>query len=397
MKKEPTSRSVIVRTRRLRPLLATASAAGVAVAIAIATSDSVNPTASQAREIVSGGCPSVILYFSRGSGQALDTRERGGDERGLAEPGLALFKSLSNAYGAANVGSFANSYPAVNVNFRVRRIYLPSVDRGVRSAERNVTDLVRLCPRSQLVLGGYSQGAQAVHGALARLGASEGPHIAAVVLFGDPYFRARGDGIESEPSTSPAPPFDPARRGVAFSRLVRFPQPLPIGAGNVGKVFSWCHGLDPVCQGLEVGHLVKQIKGGTHFNYALDVGAATTIIVRMLRTLGVYPLANGKPAGADSYLVANTCHGSTCAVAEWSGPGRNGYKPVGALHEGQPVDVVCQVEDGEAVTGANGGASAIWDALANGAFIADYYTDTPGIGVRTPSIPLCEGLVTGSP
>jgi hypothetical protein len=376
-------------------LLATAVAAGAAVAIAAATSAA--PPTSQGRVTISGDCPSVILYFSRGSGQALDTSERHGDERGLAEPGLALFKSLSDAYGPANFGSFANPYPAVKVTLHVRRDYLPSVNRGVRSAERNVTDLERLCPRSELVLGGYSQGAQVVHGALARLGLNEAAHIAATVLFGDPYFNAGEGGVESEPNTSPARPFNPSRRGIAFSHLIPFPKLAPIGAANAGKVFSWCHGLDPVCQGLKFGHPVKQFKEQAHFNYALDAGAATAVITQLLRRRGVYELADDKSASAGSYLVANTCHGGTCAIAEWSGPGRSSYKPVGALHEGQPVNPVCQVEDGEVVTGANGGVSAIWDELDNGAFVADYYISTPGIGVRTPSIPLCKGLSTGSP
>jgi len=146
MKKESTSQSASGRSPRT--LLATAAAAGAAVAIAAATGHGQATLASQDRETVSGGCPSVILYFSRGSSQALDTREQGGDERGLAEPGLALFKSLSKAYGAANVGSFANPYPAVKVTPRVQGVYLPSVDRGVRSTERNVTDLARTLPQA---------------------------------------------------------------------------------------------------------------------------------------------------------------------------------------------------------------------------------------------------------
>jgi hypothetical protein len=118
---------------------------------------------------------------------------------------------------------------------------------------------------------------------------------------------------------------------------------------------------------------------------------ATTVVAELLRRRGIYPLAGGRPAGPGSFRVANTCLSGTCAIAEWSGPGRSNYDSVGALHEGQPIDVVCQIQDGEAVTGANGDTSEIWDELDNGAFVADYYVNTPGAGILTSSIARCQG------
>lgn len=46
---------------------------------------------------------------------------------------------------------------------------------------------VQKCPETQLVLSGYSQGAQVVHNGAARLGNDVTDKVVAVVLFGDPY------------------------------------------------------------------------------------------------------------------------------------------------------------------------------------------------------------------
>jgi cutinase len=85
---------------------------------------------------------------------------------GLASPGLQLHEAVTAQYGKGNVGSIANTYPAVSISWRLvrtSRTYGPSVAAARRALRRNVADLISLCPRSALILGGFSQGAQVTH------------------------------------------------------------------------------------------------------------------------------------------------------------------------------------------------------------------------------------------
>jgi Cutinase len=371
---------------------AIAALSGVAAAtfatIGLATSSGTGAAAVSHTAATSRGCPPLVLFFSRGSGQDIFVDGEGHETLGLANPGLPLLTALRDAYGASNVASVANAYPAIPVPLLPKR-YSQSVARGVEVGERNLKDLISLCPTSSFVLGGYSQGAQVSHELATQLSEAEATHIAAVLLFGDPQFAVGEPGVEAVASPPSLPAFNPKRRGVAFNRLLSIPPPRPIVAGLAGRVFSWCHGHDPVCQGAELLHPFRQTKGKTHFNYSLDVGVATATIAGTLRADGLYPLESGMPV--DRYRVANTCDAGTCAVAEWSLPARTHARLVGAFHEHQQLRIICQVRTGgEPVADANGGTSDIWDRLADGGFVPDLYTSTPGPGKPTVTIQACR-------
>jgi hypothetical protein len=406
MRHDQASEHPISRKRRLaKPLIAAAAAALATAGIAAASSLGISSTVSEGPASNVGGCPEIILYFSRGSGQELDTdAERhheqlyggnGAHELGLANPGFQLLDALIDKYGPHNVGAIANGYLAVPVpvNPLRRGAYLASVDQGVGSAERNINDLTRLCPHSKLILGGFSQGAQVTHIALANLNQGEQNHIAAVLLFGDPYFSAEDAVIRSEQNANPGLNPDPSKRGVgyfAFSNV----HPPKVDVTFRGKAFSWCHRFDPVCQTVDLRHPWKSLKGVSgHKAYAEEIAAAVGVISSRVRTSGSAHVAT---SATHRYAIANTCHGGMCAVAEWTGPGQANYDPAGALHEKQVVGIVCQIT-GETVSGGNGGSSSIWDRLDTGSFVPDYYVGTPGIGVPTPGIPECHGLKTGVP
>ncbi len=318
-------------------------------------------------------CPKIILYFSRGSGQTV-----GGSGLGLATPGVDLYLALKEEYGKSGVAAVANGYPAVAIKPSPRTVtrYKRSVADGVRSARRNIADLHRLCPRSYFLLSGYSQGAQVTRQALAKLSGPDLEHIAAVVFFGDPYFDPRQGKVT----------YFPAKqrnwRGVSIERkrhgiLLKYPtaKAPPINPAYAGPVFSWCHPRDFVCQG-------PPFRRGRHGHYEDDVDAVLKRIARPLARLGIEP-----PPTVHRYTVAGTCTVGVCGLAEWAGPGTS-FEPVGSAHEGEPVDIVCQAE-GARVGGSNHRTSSIWDQLSNGAFIPDYYVDTPGVGVFSPHIPAC--------
>jgi hypothetical protein len=53
------------------------------------------------------------------------------------------------------------------------------------------------------------------------------------------------------------------------------------------------------------------------------------------------------------------------------------------LATGTAVQVACQTR-GSSVLG-----STVWDRLANGNYVTDYYVDTPAFNAFSPGIPVC--------
>jgi surface antigen len=96
------------------------------------------------------------------------------------------------------------------------------------------------------------------------------------------------------------------------------------------------------------------------------------------------------PSTAPSYYVyqvTGTCRDGACGLTLRAGPGYSSYASLGSLPEGANADVVCQAT-GETVS--NGYASsAIWDKLTTGAWVSDFYLNTPNIGAWSPPIPQC--------
>ena len=317
------------------------------------------------------GCPQLIFYYSRGSGQTL-----GPDPAGLGSPGLALYAAVRTRFGALNVASMANTYPAAPVSSYLSGRYTRSVAAGVTSELRNIDDLMGICPTSDLLLAGFSQGAQVTRVALARLSESEQHHVTAVVLFGDPYFSASEAGVTVYGGFTP--------RQVGILRQFR-PKTTPaIPSAFGGKVFTWCHPADSVCQGLHRGN-----GKASHSTYGTDAqGAVAAIAARVSRAIGQY-------TGA-TYSISGTCVTQLCAVAIYSGPGATSFEKVGAAYEGEPVSISCQAE-GEPVTGANGITSAIWDRLSGGGFVSDFYVTTPLVGEFSAGVTRCQNLSVAAP
>ena len=318
----------------------------------------------------STGCPKLVLYFSRGSGESAF-----GPGRGLGAPGFKLFMALATEYGAHNVGEMANGYPAVRVTVRILGVkvidvislprYRSSVTNGVRSATRNIADVTVLCPGSLMILGGYSQGAQVTREVLAELDNQERRRIAAVVLFGDPYFNPKERDVHYFPGG------ERERRGV----MLRLPRAraIPISTMYAGRVFSWCHPFDVVCEGPIHGRKDR------HSNYEADVAPTVEELAAPLAAVGIKPELY-------RHAVIGIC--DDCALVEFNGPGAAGHDRVGAVDEHAHVEVECQTH-GQSVTGQNGRKSSIWDKLPGRAFVPDYYVNTPSVGIESRPIPPC--------
>jgi cutinase len=153
-------------------------------------------------------CADIQVVFARGTNEA----------RGPGRVGQAFVDSLRPLVGGKSVALYAVDYPA-------SYDFLRAVD-GANDARRFVESTVSACPHTQVVLGGYSQGAavvdlitvpgQATFGFGDPLPIEIADHVAAVAVFGNPSNRVGG------PLT-------------ALSPLFGF------------KAIDLCNGADPVC------------------------------------------------------------------------------------------------------------------------------------------------------
>lgn len=90
-----------------------------------------------------------------------------------------------------------------------------------------------------------------------------------------------------------------------------------------------------------------------------------------------------------SYPVYLACGDGVCSVNECTSPGPCGKQAVGRLKEGEMAEITCQTRGGR-VPASGPGGSKIWDKLADGNYVTDYYVKTPGHGRFTPGIPRCS-------
>jgi hypothetical protein len=161
-------------------------------------------------------CPDVETVFARGTFEA----------PGVGGIGQDFVDALRSQVGSRSVGVYAVNYPA-STDFAT------GVD-GIRDATAHIQSMATTCPKTKMVLGGYSQGA-AVMGFTtadavpAGINAAAVPapmppkvadHVAAVALFGKPSSQ--------------------------FMQSVGQP-PVAIGPLYAPKVIELCTPNDPVC------------------------------------------------------------------------------------------------------------------------------------------------------
>ena len=127
-------------------------------------------------------CPDAKVVFARGTTEL----------PGLGPTGQAFVKSLQDQLSAKSIGVYAVDYPAT--------MDFPTAVDGIADAREHVLDTVATCPKTKVVLGGFSQGA-AVAGFVTTnvipdgISPTEVPapmppevanHVVAVALFGKP-------------------------------------------------------------------------------------------------------------------------------------------------------------------------------------------------------------------
>lgn len=161
-----------VRGRNIAVLFGAVAAAGWAPLGAPVPSASAQP------------CPDVEVVFARGTTE----------EPGVGPTGQAFVDSLRTRIGTKSMGVYPVDYPATTD--------FPTALTGIQDASAHVEATARNCPNTNMVLGGFSQGAAVMGFVTSNVipdGAPEGApnpmppdvadHVAAVALFGKPNDR----------------------------------------------------------------------------------------------------------------------------------------------------------------------------------------------------------------
>ncbi|GAA4732758.1 hypothetical protein GCM10023328_10050 [Modestobacter marinus] len=197
------------------------------------------------------GCQQILSIFARGSGQPLNFREAPAFaaivDRNIADG--VRFESLELGDLDANGVVDESDYPANDKDewFGPTSVWDPNSDLivGKYNASRQagtdelVTFLnarVAACPGEVYVLGGYSQGADAVGAALPGLSSAARAAIGYIALFGDPEFNPFGAWARGD--------FPWYTVGGVFGPRVPY-----IPGDLAGRVGSWCDKSDGICQG----------------------------------------------------------------------------------------------------------------------------------------------------
>jgi hypothetical protein len=190
-------------------------------------------------------CPDIEIVFARGTSE----------EPGVGGIGQAFVDSLRAQAGGREVAVYPVNYAAAS-NFNDRIEFARSVVDGIRDAGTHVESMAANCPKTRMVLGGYSQGA-VVAGYVTAAAIPEAvpaeyrafipnpmppqvaEHVAAVVLFGKPSEQFMG--------SIGAPP-------------------VIIGPLYVPKTLDLCIPDDTICNGApaggpSIGHALYAVNG----------------------------------------------------------------------------------------------------------------------------------------
>ncbi|WP_082684051.1 cutinase family protein [Mycobacterium sp. GA-0227b] len=217
-------------------------------------------------------CPDVQVVFARGTGEPV----------GVGGVGQAFVDALRAQAAPRSIDVYAVNYPA-SADFGDRIQFARTVVDGIRDAGRKVESTAAACPDTDIVLGGFSQGA-AVAGYVTSAEIPEevpaeyrhfipepmsdevGDHVAAVVLFGRPSDRFLTD------AGAPA---------------------IAIGPSYQDKTLSLCAEGDTICNGAPIG-----LPSFAHNSYLVNGMAAEGAAYAVARLEPAPPAPEPAPAPA---------------------------------------------------------------------------------------------------
>ncbi|KAF3905357.1 Cutinase [Arthrobotrys entomopaga] len=140
--------------------------------------------ASTRNDISNGDCKPYTLIFARGTSEPL------GNLGIVGTPFAAALKDkLRGDCAVQGVNYAATPQGAISGG-----------DAAGSTAMYNL--VLKACPSTKIILGGYSQGAQLVHNAVAKMSNAQAKRISAIVTFGDPErSKAYGHGLAAKATT----------------------------------------------------------------------------------------------------------------------------------------------------------------------------------------------------
>lgn len=169
-------------------------------------------------------CPDIGVAFARGTAES----------PGVGNVGQAFVDTLRQQVAPRTVGVHGVNYPASN-DF-AGPAFIPNVVDGTRDLLDHVRGVVSVCPETDMVLGGYSQGAMVTAFATSDV---------------------RPDGVPAELAPAPLPPdiADDVAAVVLFGKpngpsLAKYGT-LAVGPSPqfAGETLELCAAGDPVCSG----------------------------------------------------------------------------------------------------------------------------------------------------
>jgi len=210
-------------------------------------------------------CPSVKLIGVRGSGETRSDGNGYGTTVDAVVNWLAKHSSIPAEY---------VDYQALAVEWWDPSYYTDrynrSVGTGINSLLAHVEGFLNTCHSSDLVLAGYSQGAQVVADTYQQhMSAAEQARVIGIVLFGDPRFKG-GQGAPIDVGS-----YDHSLNGIVAQTYHR----RDWAAADASKVRSYCAEHDPVCNFSSLGSAVSCgiHNDCAHYHYMdLDVPGTST-------------------------------------------------------------------------------------------------------------------------
>ncbi|CEI65382.1 hypothetical protein FVEN_g6198 [Fusarium venenatum] len=133
---------------------------------------------------LSGDCKDVTVIFARG------TTEAGNVGTAAGPP---FFKALGE-----KIGQDKLAVQGVDYSASVAGIMQMGDKAGSEKMASLVTEAAKKCPKTKIVMSGYSQGAMLVHNAARALPAETTAKVAAVLNFGDPFQRQAIQGVSAD-------------------------------------------------------------------------------------------------------------------------------------------------------------------------------------------------------
>jgi cutinase len=191
---------------------------------------------SSSNDVINGVCKPVTYIFARGTTEI-------GNMGSTVGPALQL--ALESAFGQNNVATQGVTYPA-DIAGAISGALNPGLAQGARTMASLTQQVLSKCPDTKVILAGYSQGAEQVHGALINL---QNGQVAVSFYLLQISIKSLADKLLQAAITFG----DPLQR-------------IPFRNIDSGRTKVYCNLLDAVCNGafvISASHLSYSIQDAT--------------------------------------------------------------------------------------------------------------------------------------